>query len=76
MVVTSRLFCDNLNSKSHRINTFYDERKKVFQMMLVLESKRKDKIKSCSFRHLTTFICLRDVITFDVFGRLYSKEQE
>ena len=32
--------------KSQSTNTFHNERKKVFEPMFVLESKRKDKIKS------------------------------
>ena len=41
---------------SQSTNTFHNERKKVLEPMFVLESKRKDKIKSCSFRPLATFI--------------------
>ena len=42
--------------KSQSTNTFHYERKKVFEPMFVLERKRKDKIKSWSFRPLATFI--------------------
>ena len=42
--------------KSQSAHTFHYERKKVFEPMFVLESKRKDKIKSSSFRPLATFI--------------------
>ena len=42
--------------KSQSTHTFHNERKKVFEPMFVLENKRKDKIKSGSFRPLVTFI--------------------
>ena len=42
--------------KTQSTNTFHYERKKVFEPMFVLESKRKDKIKSWSFRPLATRI--------------------
>ena len=42
--------------KSQSPHSFHYERKKVFELMFVLESKRKGKIKSRSFRPLATFI--------------------
>ena len=42
--------------KSQNTHTFLNERKKVFEPMFVLESKRKEKIKSLSFKPLATFI--------------------
>ena len=42
--------------KSQSTHTFHNERKRVFEPMFVLESKRNDKIKSRSFRPLATFI--------------------
>ena len=42
--------------KSQGPYTFHYERKKVFEPMFVFESKRKDKIKSWSFRPLAIFI--------------------
>ena len=64
--------------KSQSTNTFHNERKKVFEPMFVLESKRKDKIKSCSFRPLASFITSVDMtsLLFDVIGRLYPKDHE
>ena len=42
--------------KSQSPQTFHYERKKVFELMFVLESKGKGKIKLRSFRPLATFI--------------------
>ena len=63
--------------KSQSINTFHNERKKVFETMCVLESTRKDKIKSYSFRPVIKFISSRGChYFFDVICCLYHKEQE
>ena len=35
-----------LKKKSQSTDTFHNERKKVFEVMFVLESTRKDKVKS------------------------------
>ena len=63
--------------KSQSINTFQNERKKVFEQMFALEITRKDKINSWSFRLLVKLISSRwRRYFFDVIGSLYPKEQE
>ena len=57
--------------KSQSTYTFHYERKKVSELMFVLESKRKAKIKSWQ-RSLR----LQDIIDFDANGRLYREVQE
>ena len=62
--------------KSLSTHIFHYERKKVFELMFVLESKRKDKSNHEVLGLWQRSLRLFDVIDFDVIGRLYHKDQE